>query len=123
MEESGLLKLSLAFSLVGLLAIFLVSGQVSESTLEIGSVTGDMSGVAAKVCGNITYRHVSSNNHLFFRLTDSTGTISVVVFNQTARGMAGNPYSLKEGDNVCAYGSVGMYKGSVEVIAERLGYD
>ncbi len=121
MEESGLLKLSLACSLLGLLSIFLVSGQVSENALEIGGVTGDMTGVAAKVCGNITYKHVSKNNHLFFRLTDETGTISVVVFNGTARGMTGNPYSLKEGDNICALGKVGMYKGSVEILADSLG--
>ena len=121
MEESGLLKLSLACSLLGLLSIFLVSGQVSENALEIGSVTGDMTGVAAKVCGNVTYKHVSKNNHLFFRLTDETGTISVVVFNDTARGMTGNPYSLEEGDNICALGKVGMYKGSVEILADSLG--
>ncbi len=123
MEESGLLKLSLSCSLLGLLSIFLVSGYVSETTLEIGSVTGDMTGVAAKVCGNVTYRHVSKSNHLFFRLTDSTGMISVVVFNSTARGMAGNPYSLKVGDSICAFGKVGFYKGSVEILADRLGYD
>lgn len=123
MEESGLLKFSLACSLIGLLAIFMVSGYVSETTLEIGSVTGDMTGITAKVCGNVTYRHVSKNNHLFIRLTDATGTISVVIFNNTALGMAGNPYSLEEGDSTCAFGKVDMYKGKVEVLADRLGYD
>jgi len=123
MEESGLLKLSLACSLLGLLSIFLVSGYVSEAILDIGSVTGDITGVAAKVCGNVTYRHVSKNNHLFFRLTDSTGTISVVVFNSTARSMDGNPYSIEEGDDICAFGEVSMYKGEVEILADRMGYD
>ena len=123
MEESRLLRLSLMCSLFGLLSIFLTAGYVSENVLKIGEVTGDMTGITAKVCGNITYRHVSRSNHLFFRLSDRTGVISVVVFNRTALGMTGNPYSIKEGDNICAFGKVGMYKGKVEIIADRLGYD
>ena len=123
MEESGLLKLSLLCSLIGLVSMALVAGQITGTNTKIGDIEAGMKGMAVKVCGNLTEVHVSEAKHVFLGLADSSGSISVVVFNSTAMGMEPSPYKLGVGELVCVDGEVGVYRGEVEVIAERLTRD
>ncbi len=117
MEESFLIKISFSCSIIGLVSLFLISSFVDEGSINIGSVTSSDIGTIVKLCGNVTNKYTTKNKHVFMNLKDETGEIKVVVFNQTASKFNLN---LIELNRVCITGKVNIYRGELEIIANRV---
>jgi DNA/RNA endonuclease YhcR with UshA esterase domain len=115
MRETRLRNLALLCSILGLIVLFYASQNIQAEHININAIIVDDIGNTVKICGEITYKRVS-NNHVFFDIKDSTGTIDVVIFNTTAMGLKNkgtDVYDFKQGESICLVGAVSEYpKGS-----------
>ena len=110
MQEKSLLRVSLAISFAGLLAMAWLAANPDFDAAPTGSLSPEDVGRGVKVCGNVEGKFTSRNGHTFFTLTDGTGSVKVVVFNST-RAVVG-------GGSVCVTGRVDLYEGDLEVVAK-----
>ena len=115
MDEASLVKMSLLCAVMGLIAVSVVSLNVTGGVIGIGDITPEFEGRVVKVCGNITSKFTSQKGHVFFTLYDGEA-MDVVVFNNTAHKVL----AVDKGDSVCITGDVGIYKGELEVILREL---
>ena len=120
MEQALLTRISLVCSVVGLIALGLISSSITSNTILIQTVTPDSIGLMVKLCGVITRAYTSKDGHVFLDLADESGTINVVVFESMVNGLSINPYELKEGDNVCVRGEVDMYRNELEIVPKDI---
>jgi len=122
MDESLLLKVSIACSLMGLFLIFLFSE--TRGITEISALTIDDVGRIVSIDGVIASSRIS-NNHVFWGIDDGTGQIKFVIFNTSAIKMNQSgisPYDIGPGTRIRASGFVDEYpKGSgiIEIIYKR----
>ncbi|MFH0869239.1 MAG: OB-fold nucleic acid binding domain-containing protein [archaeon] len=110
MRDSTLVRLSLAWALIGIfvllgIAAFAKPEQVHISELE--NNLGKTVAVSANVAGASYKQDVS-----FFTLEDETGTISAVFF--------GNMTGISEDDVIAVKGKVSVYKGELELVANEI---
>ena len=111
MQEPTLLKLSVVMALAGLGGLaYLASGPPVFSP--IGNLTPDDVGRGVTLCGNVSEVFTSRNGHLFFTITDETGSLRGVVFNSSR--------VIVESGEECVIGRVDMYRNELEVIVEGL---
>jgi len=119
MEESHIKKIAVLCSIIGLVILYFTSSITRETVISDLSI--EDIGMGVRICGSIQSRHVS-NNHIFFTLTDETGSIDVVIFNTTALEMnesGSNLYTFSIGDDVCIPGIIDEYpknSGEIEMI-------
>jgi len=83
MKEKAALRLSLVCSFFGLAALYAVSSLVEAGRTSMGSLSITDAGSTFMLCGNLSRGSVS-NGHVFQTLTDSTGSMRLVLFNSTA---------------------------------------
>lgn len=109
MNESHLLRLSLLFSIVGLILIlFFSSGDVSPT--EICSIKEEYEGKGVKVCGKVENMKELKGGYINFNINDGC---PIKVFSSQGSG-----FFIENGDNVCVVGKVEIYNGALEVSAE-----
>ena len=65
----------------------------------------------------VTSVYVSKDNHVFLKVADNTGEISVIAFKNSNIDSA---YDLENGDQISVSGRVDEYKGSLEIIAKEI---
>lgn len=118
MKERSLLLLSLACSFLGLLGLYLISLWIELPQIKVAEVTPELVGQSTRLCGELSWKYVQQRGHVFFRLSDETGSIKVVVFNSSAKQLGA--YELKEGQRVCVVGRIDEYKGELEIIPARI---
>jgi aspartyl/asparaginyl-tRNA synthetase len=120
MEESALLRLSVICSVAGLAILFYTSAQ-TQPRMNIDQIEIDDIGRSIRVCGTIESKRIS-NNHVFLDMSDESGSIKFVIFNNTALGLAErgmSPTELEQGTHLCAAGTVDEYpkgSGNMELI-------
>lgn len=74
---------------------------------------------AVAVEGELSNVRPASSGHTYFTIKDDDASISAVLF----RGRAGGvPFTLEDGQQVVAYGSIGLYarRGTYQIIVERM---
>jgi len=111
MKETTLLKIALACSLVGLIALYFISTKIEikdYNPSKLGNNIGDdvnLKGIVTKITnkGNVAFLDISQQN-----------SVSVVLFSP------GDNLKLKNGDNVEVIGKVQEYNGRNEIIAQKV---
>jgi DNA/RNA endonuclease YhcR with UshA esterase domain len=110
MQEPVLLKISLVASFAGLAGMFFIAGNANIDSVPAADITPDDVGRSIKVCGSVERKFISRNRHVFFDITDESGSLKVVVFNSTKAAV--------DSERVCVTGRVNLYKGRLEIIAD-----
>ena len=65
----------------------------------------------------VTSVYVSRNDHVFLKVADNTGEITIVAFKNSNIDEA---YDLEIGEEVSVLGRVDEYKGELEIIAKEI---
>ena len=126
MREKDLRNLAVFCSVLGLVMLFYISGNLELERTDIGDITARDVGGAVEVCGRISTRFVSKSDNIFLDLRDETGRIKVVIFSNTAGNLKRfgiDAYGLTEGDEVCVAGNIDDYEGEIEIICKKLRYE
>lgn len=113
MESKTLLRLSLAVSVIGVIA-FVVLYPV---LIKEASIADLRIGEAQTVTGAVSNFKRNSDGHVFFKISDRTGEIDVVAFKNYNIETAD---ILKNKDNVRVTGLVKLYKGRLEIVAREI---
>ena len=113
MEEKTLIYLCLFAVKSGIFLIFLSNKLFQPELVNVSDITTDYNIV--RIQGKITSLTVSKSETVFIKLTDSTGTIDVVVFKGTL-----DVSDFSEGAEVQIIGRPDLYKGKIEVIANDI---
>ncbi len=109
MKENTLIKISLIFSLVGLLALFLISSSIEPKVYQqFDTKEGDDIRISGKVMS------IEDKETFMIVRIESGHEFNVIVFND------GKASGLRKGDEVEIIGSYEKYKGSDEVIADAI---
>lgn len=111
MKDKTLIKIALAWSLIGIAALLFIS-EYSEpdriKIIELGDHTGKIvyiQGIVAKT----TY----AEKVTIFEVDDGTSDIKVVAFEKMNK-------TIDKGDEIVVYGKVDTYKNELEVIANKI---
>ncbi|MBU0952802.1 MAG: OB-fold nucleic acid binding domain-containing protein [Nanoarchaeota archaeon] len=112
MNDKKLAYLSLLSAVIGLLLLAGWSSVTPVPERAIGSLTEASLGEVVTVCGTVGGVKTNKDGHLFFSLTDDTGTINVVKF------ASRNKVNIENNIAVCATGEVTEYKDELELVAE-----
>lgn len=115
-DESFLSKLSLAMTLIGITALFLISIKIEPEKSEIGDITANLIGHKISVEGFITdfYWH---DGHFFATLSENRDEIKLVVFERDAKKFPALK-NVTKGSHIIASGSVNEYKGEIEIVVK-----
>lgn len=112
MQDKTLLKISIFTSIVGIVALYFI---MQPSEIRIGDINRDYTGRTVKVLGEISSKYESKNGHIFLKLADSSGEISVVIFNNTKVER-----NLEIGQMIEISGEIEEYKGELEIILKTI---
>ncbi len=109
MKESSIMKIAMIFSLIGLVALYLISGriEVKDYTARINSNIGD----DVKLKGIV--KSVRKSDSAAFMEIEQAVPSTVVLF-----GKGG--LNLTEGDFVEVIGEIQEFEGKEEIIANRI---
>ncbi len=110
-----ILKISILVAIVGVILLFAFTQLFKEETVKI---EGLKIGQIERISGMITSVYVSKNMNVFLKVSDNTGEVDVVVFENNNIDEA---YDLEVGDEVSVLGRVDEYKGKLEIIAKEIG--
>jgi exonuclease VII large subunit len=110
----NILKISIITAVIGIITLFLLTQVFKEKTVKIEDLK---IGQIERISGMITSAYVSKNMHVFLKVADNTGEISVVIFENYNIDEA---YDLEVGDEVSILGRVDEYKGETELIAKEI---
>ena len=111
MKDSGLLKIALLWSLVGIFILLIVAVYTEPPELTISEL-GQHMGENIVVRGFVesaSYKETVS----FIELSDESGEIQVVIFEELEQ-------KVYNKDQITVRGRVSEYKGELEVIAEEI---
>jgi len=111
-KESQLLKVSLIFSLIGILILFYLTYTLEAKRYDINSLTKDNIDDIVKVKGIIESYGETPGLYLI-DLKDDTGRITVVVFKD-------EEIELIEGLEIEIIGQVTEYQNKLEIIAKEI---
>jgi hypothetical protein len=121
-KDSRLLMLSLLISTLGLGLLFYLSTIYSNPYVKISQIDYDSVGERVTVEGEILRARNHPNGHIFLKLGDSTGNISIVFFSSLAEKLDMEIRGcLHQGGNIRVTGRVEEYRGSLEVIPRKGG--
>ncbi len=116
-SDRTLLKTSVAVFIIGFFALFLLSQVQPERMLSVSEIKESMIGEKVSVHG-IAERPLVRDS-LTMRLVDENNTnikINVVMFNPTPKVLN----SFRAGDAVIVSGEISIYKGELEIIANKI---
>jgi len=110
----NILKISIIVAILGIISLFFISRILTEETIEISELK---IGQIERISGMLTSVYVSRDDHVFLKLADNTGEITVVAFKNSNIDEA---YDLEVGEEVSVLGRVDEYKGKLEIIAKEI---
>ncbi len=113
MKESTLLKIALIASLSGLLALYLISGNIELKEKNIEKITLENKDEFVKLKG-IVSNVVNSEKVMILEITQPN-EITVVLFKNNNSSIR-----INKGNEVEIFGKVDEYQGNMEIIAERV---
>ncbi len=110
----NILKISIIVAIIGVISLFLISRILTEETIEISELK---IGQIERISGMVTSVYISRDDHVFLKLADNTGEITIVAFKNSNIDEA---YDLEVGEEVSVLGRVDEYKGKMEIIAKEI---
>jgi DNA/RNA endonuclease YhcR with UshA esterase domain len=114
MRDAQLLKISFLVSAFGLVLLYFVAAHSQPAVVKISEIDYDTAGSKVIVEGQIVSKSVHKDGHIFLKISDGTGKISVVLFSGTSEQLDAS--CIQVGSNIRAVGKVEEYRGSLEVI-------
>jgi DNA/RNA endonuclease YhcR with UshA esterase domain len=108
------IKVSIAIVVIIVIALFFFTQYNDGNTTKIKDLK---IGQTEKITGMINSVFVSKNNHVFIKIADNTGEITVIAFNNSNIDIA--PV-LMSGDQISVLGKVSSYNGKLEMIAKEI---
>ena len=119
MNEKKLVKLSVIGTIASVLILYIMTGQIFSSSVNIGDIDKSFTGKTVDITGEIT--SISTNKgSLFISVKDETGEIKVVLWEDTIKSMnADDVNRLNEGSKINVIGGVQIYRGEMEIIPIR----
>ncbi len=121
MENSNLLALAAALSLLGLLLLAYAAQSASPQKLQIPEINSSHVGKFVESEGEISSIYAHNGN--YFITLCSGDCISVVIFKSDVSAMSThetNIYLLRKNDRISVRGKVQDYKGQLEIVASGL---
>lgn len=118
MNESDLVKLSVAGTLICLLVLYITTSQIISNRMKIGEIGRSYVGKSVNITGEVTGLFTSDGN-IFFDLKDDTGKVKVVLWEDTLEVMEMKNVNVSEitnGKFMNILGNVQIYRGEIEVI-------
>ncbi len=115
MDNKLLLKVSISVALIGIIGLYIFTSS-AENSMNVAD-TGDYIGQRVTLDGVVGKPYASKDGHVFFDLSDSTGTIKAVAFRSSNIEAA---YELKEGQQITLTGKVEEYKDALEIVASKI---
>jgi len=109
-----ILKISIVIAILGIIALFLITQYNNENIVKVEDLK---IGQIERITGMVTSAYVSKNDHVFLKVADNTGEITVVAFKNSNIDTA---YELENGDQVSVLGRIDEYKGKLEIIAKEI---
>lgn len=109
-SDKTLMKLSLAMSVIGIIALFFITQMIEPLETHIDDISDAMAGRNIVVHGTVDSL-AENNGNVFIELRNNS-KISVVLFEKDA----GNVKNLGVGMNVTVIGKLSVYKGSLEIV-------
>jgi RecJ-like exonuclease len=109
-----ILKIAISLVIIIVIALFFLTQFNNENTDKINNIK---IGQTARVTGMVTSVYVTKNDHVFLKVADNTGEVTVIAFNNSNIDLA---YDLQNGDQVSVIGKVDAYKGKLEIIAKEI---
>jgi len=109
MKESNLLKIALICSLVGLIALYVISEKLEVKDYKPTMLSKNI-GDDVKFKGTI--RKIANQGNVVFIEVDQQNQVDVVAF------AANNSLKLNRGDNIEIIGKVQEYNGKNEIVAQ-----
>ena len=111
MKDSGLLKIALIWSLIGLFILIAIALFTKPPELAISELEHHMDAtvVVRGFVEDASYKETVS----FIELSDETGEIQIVIFEDLEK-------RVYEKDQIAVQGKVSMYKGELEIIADEI---
>ena len=121
MNDSDLLKMSFGVATFGLLLLFIVSSYSTVPVAKISELSFDDTGTKAAVKGEITSVRNHKDGHIFIKVSDETGEISIAIFKNVAEKLdvPTRECVTKMGSRVEVAGEVVEYQEELEIIAQR----
>jgi len=111
-KEKDLLKVSLIFSLIGILILFFLTYTLKVNLYEINSLSKDNLDDIVRVKG-VVESFTETPGLYLVNLKDNTGKITVVVFKD-------EKLELQEGLEIEVIGQVVEYQNKLEIIAKEI---
>jgi DNA/RNA endonuclease YhcR with UshA esterase domain len=108
-----ILKVAIAMVVIIVIALFFFTQYNDENTTKIRDLK---IGQTEKITGMVNSVFVSKNNHVFIKIADNTGEITVVAFNNSNIDTDG----FFNGDQISVLGRVSEYNGKMEIIAKEI---
>ncbi len=115
MKDEKLYKISLAVSVVGLVALFVATHVSNPEEISIGDIDHGEAGNRVEIHGEVYRKHVSQDGHLFFHVKENGEEISAVIFKDSLDTMDLNPDLLRDGEEVTIQGDIDIYRGDLQI--------
>ncbi|MDP3728110.1 MAG: OB-fold nucleic acid binding domain-containing protein [bacterium] len=112
MQEKTLIKLSLVTSVVGVIALFIISFFVKYDLIAITDINEDFVGKTIRIEGQIISLRQMENTYIF-ELQDETGVIPVIAYTE-------EQINLEKNSFVEVTGIISMYTCKLELKAEKV---
>lgn len=122
MNESELLRVCIIGSVLGIIALYILTSQPVYNNVKIGEVDNSCIGNIVNITGNVVNLYEHRDGHLFFDLDDGTGSIKVVLWDDVLRRLeldGVNISHIENGVKLQVLGTVEIYKGEFEVLPIR----
>lgn len=111
MEESFLLRAAVVCSIIGVIALYLISGRIDAGEADISRITSGQADGDVSVSGRVA-RMTEKDSFMIIEL-EKEERIDVFLFKNSH-------VLLNEGDYVEVRGSVDEYEGEKEIIADEI---
>ncbi len=119
-RDPALLLFSLLISSIGLGLLIYTSSKNDDAPLRISMIDYDSVGSKVSISGEILTRRTHRDGHIFLKLGDTTGNISVVFFSSLAEKLdPGIRECLWQGSYIQVKGWVKEYRGALEVVPRK----
>lgn len=110
MKDSNLVKISLLWSILGIVFLLIISRYSTPNQVDIGSLENKL-GKTVVVQGKVS-EFTSTPEVTFMTLQDETGKVKVVSFKRVP--------DIENKARAEITGKVELYKGELEIIAEKI---
>jgi DNA polymerase II small subunit/DNA polymerase delta subunit B len=112
--NKNIIKICITIAFLGVVASFFLIRYNDSNNPKVSELK---QGQMEKITGMVNSVYVSKGGHIFLKVADTSGEISVVIFNNSNIDEA---YDIGVGDQISVFGMVSEYNGKLEIIAKKI---